>query len=67
MGMGEAGLGGHGGGGGWVPTHVQDQHLEAEVVRATSEILCNAASYSLKAVELANTLRARLGTKVGLF
>ena len=42
-----------------------DQHLEAEVVRATSEILCNAASYALKAVELANTLRARLGTKVG--
>jgi hypothetical protein len=35
-----------------------------QVVRATSEILCNAASYALKAVELANTLRARLGTKV---
>lgn len=41
-----------------------DQHLEAEVVKATAEILCNAASYALKAVELANTLRARLGTKV---
>lgn len=50
--------------GGMSPSWPLDQHLESEVVRATAEILCNAASYALKAVELANTLRARLGTKV---
>lgn len=47
----------------WSST-ILDRQFEADVVRATAEILCNAASCSLKAVELANTLRARLGTKV---
>mmetsp|Transcript_13820 Transcript_13820/g.40467 ORF Transcript_13820/g.40467 Transcript_13820/m.40467 type:complete len:656 (-) Transcript_13820:339-2306(-) len=38
--------------------------LEKVVIRHTREILQEAAQHSLKAVELANTLRARLGTEV---
>lgn len=38
--------------------------LEAEIINTTRDILENAANYSLRAVELANTLRARCGTQV---
>ena len=39
--------------------------LETEIVNATRDILKDAADHSLRAVELANTLRARCGTEVG--
>ena len=42
---------------------INDSNIEQEVVRTSIDILQNAAAKTLKAVELANTLRARLGTK----
>ena len=41
-----------------------NEELAQEVIDQTREILRNAADCTLKAVELANTVRGRLGTQV---
>ena len=43
---------------------LEDSSVEDIVAKSCRDILIDAASHSLKAVELANTLRARVGTEV---
>lgn len=43
---------------------LEDSSVEDIVAKSCRDILVDAASHSLKAVELANTLRARVGTEV---